>query len=37
VQQVCELTWMCSRADIHANDAGYQVLAEAVLARLRAS
>jgi lysophospholipase L1-like esterase len=37
VQQVCDLTWMCSRADIHANDAGYKVLADAVLAELRPS
>ncbi|HEX5511655.1 MAG TPA: SGNH/GDSL hydrolase family protein [Actinomycetales bacterium] len=36
VQQICELTWMCSRADIHANDAGYKVLADAVLVKLKA-
>lgn len=32
VQRICEWTWMCSRDDIHANDAGYAAMATAVLA-----
>ena len=32
VARICEWTWMCSRGDIHANDAGYAAMAEAVLA-----
>lgn len=35
VARICELTWMCARADIHANDAGYELLGEAVASRLR--
>lgn len=34
VARICAWTWMCSRSDIHANDAGYAVLADAVEARL---
>jgi lysophospholipase L1-like esterase len=32
VTRICEWTWMCSRDDIHANDAGYAEMAKAVLA-----
>lgn len=35
VATVCQLTWMCSRGNIHANDVGYAVIAEAVLAAAR--
>lgn len=35
VARVCELTWMCTRADIHPNDAGYDVLGEQIVAALR--
>lgn len=31
VTRICEWTWMCSRDDIHANDAGYAEMAKAVL------
>src|SRR5579885_1436546 len=32
-ERICELTWMCSRyRDIHATTAGYQVIAERILA-----
>lgn len=34
VATICAWTWMCAKADIHANDAGYAVLAETVVARL---
>jgi lysophospholipase L1-like esterase len=34
VATICAWTWMCSRGDIHANDAGYAVLAGTVVARL---
>lgn len=34
VVRICTWTWMCSLGDIHANDAGYAVLADAVEARL---
>lgn len=34
VATICAWTWMCSRGDIHANDAGYAVLARTVVARL---
>ena len=34
VARICAWTWMCTKGDIHANDAGYAVLAEAVTARL---
>jgi lysophospholipase L1-like esterase len=29
VERICQWTWMCSVGDIHANDAGYAVIAEA--------
>lgn len=32
VARICAWTWMCSRGDIHANDAGYAAMARAVLA-----
>ena len=32
VARICVWTWMCSRGDIHANDAGYAAMAKAVLA-----
>ena len=32
VARICAWTWMCSRGDIHANDAGYAAMAKAVLA-----
>ncbi|HEU4998583.1 MAG TPA: SGNH/GDSL hydrolase family protein [Lapillicoccus sp.] len=32
VKRICDWTWMCSSKDIHANDAGYGVMARAVLA-----
>jgi lysophospholipase L1-like esterase len=31
---ICRLTWMCSRNDIHANDAGYELIGETVAAAL---
>ena len=34
VVRICTWTWMCLLGDIHANDAGYAVLADAVEARL---
>lgn len=34
VVRICTWTWMCAVGDIHANDAGYAVLADAVEARL---
>ena len=34
VATICAWTWMCSLGDIHANDAGYAVMAGAVAARL---
>ena len=34
VATICAWTWMCSRSDIHANDAGYAVLADVVAGRL---
>ncbi len=34
VATICAWTWMCTRNDIHANDAGYAVLAGTVIARL---
>lgn len=34
VALICAWTWMCSRLDIHANDTGYAVMAQAVAARL---
>ena len=27
VRRVCELTWMCAQGNIHANDAGYKLMA----------
>ncbi|MCE1178868.1 MAG: SGNH/GDSL hydrolase family protein [Micrococcales bacterium] len=34
VARICSWTWMCTKSDIHANDAGYAVLAQAVVVRL---
>ncbi|KGN36827.1 SGNH/GDSL hydrolase family protein [Knoellia subterranea] len=34
VATICAWTWMCTKQDIHANDAGYAVLAATVSARL---
>ena len=34
VATICAWTWMCTKADIHANDAGYAVLAETVATHL---
>ena len=34
VATICAWTWMCTRNDIHANDTGYDVLAETVAGRL---
>lgn len=34
VAYICRYTWMCSRFDIHANDAGYALIGETVVARL---
>ncbi|HET6626472.1 MAG TPA: SGNH/GDSL hydrolase family protein [Nocardioidaceae bacterium] len=34
VLNICAWTWMCSKTDIHANDAGYAVIAGAVAAKL---
>ena len=34
VLRACELTWMCSAEDIHANTKGYGVIAEAFVAEL---
>lgn len=34
VVRICTWTWMCAKNDIHANDTGYAVLADAVSARL---
>ena len=31
---ICANTWMCSRFDIHANDAGYALIGQTVVARL---
>jgi lysophospholipase L1-like esterase len=36
VANICTLTWMCSRRDIHPNSAGYAVIAESFLAQLPA-
>ncbi len=36
VSKVCSLTWMCARQDIHANDAGYTVIADVIADLLRA-
>ena len=35
VELICARTWMCERSDIHTNDAGYEVLTQAVLTALR--
>lgn len=35
VELICARTWMCERSDIHTNDAGYEVLTQAVLSALR--
>ena len=34
VAVICANTWMCSRFDIHANDAGYALIGHTVVARL---
>ena len=34
VATICAWTWMCTKNDIHANDAGYAVMGDAVAARL---
>lgn len=34
VAEICRLTWMCARNDIHANDAGYALIGETVAAAL---
>jgi lysophospholipase L1-like esterase len=34
VAYICLYTWMCTLGDIHANDAGYALIAQAVVARL---
>jgi lysophospholipase L1-like esterase len=34
VAYICTYTWMCVRGDIHANDAGYALIAQTVVARL---
>ncbi|MCF2530008.1 SGNH/GDSL hydrolase family protein [Yinghuangia soli] len=35
VAKICQLTFMCTRQDIHANPAGYQVLADSFAAVLK--
>lgn len=37
VAVICQLTWMCVGGDIHAKNAGYAVIATAVIAELRGS
>jgi hypothetical protein len=34
VAVICTFTWMCELGDIHANDAGYALIGETVVARL---
>ncbi len=34
VATICANTWMCTKFDIHANDAGYALMAQTVAARL---
>jgi lysophospholipase L1-like esterase len=34
VAYICAYTWMCSRFDIHANDTGYALIGQTVVARL---
>jgi lysophospholipase L1-like esterase len=34
VTYICTYTWMCALGDIHANDAGYALIAQTVVARL---
>lgn len=34
VAMICTYTWMCERFDIHANDAGYALMAQTVVGRL---
>jgi lysophospholipase L1-like esterase len=34
VARICQWTWMCSAADIHANDTGHQKIADAFVAAL---
>ena len=31
---ICVYTWMCTLSDIHANDAGYALIGQTVVARL---
>lgn len=37
VARICEWTWMCSRQNIHANDAGYAAMATSVIAAIPAA
>lgn len=37
VARICEWTWMCSQQNIHANDAGYAVMAKTVIAAIPAA
>jgi lysophospholipase L1-like esterase len=34
VGAICSLTWMCTKTNIHPNDAGYAIIAQAVEAKL---
>lgn len=34
VSYICRYTWMCLKGDIHANDAGYALIGQTVVARL---
>ena len=34
VQRACQWTWICDVGDIHANDAGYAVIAQAFVGRV---
>lgn len=34
VAEVCKISWYCSKRDIHANGAGYRIIAEMVVAEL---
>ncbi|WP_158607603.1 SGNH/GDSL hydrolase family protein [Flexivirga caeni] len=36
VARICQWTWMCSKQNIHANDAGYAEMAKAVIAAIPA-
>lgn len=37
VARICQWTWMCSKDNIHANDAGYAVMGKAVIAAIPAA